>query len=565
MNSKMILHIRNYTFVFALLWVHLFSSISFAYGNEDVKEILTSEERLWLTKNQDRIILAIETGYVPFVFLDSSGQPAGLAQDYLSLLEAKIGIQFKQIRFATLDEIFKKVRNGEVHIVNAVTKTPSRSEFISFTNPFISVPNVIIVKKDRSDQMTENDLSGLKVSLVKSYAVTEHLSINHLNFVPNLVPDDLTALLNVSFGLSDVAVIDLATASYLIEQKGITNLRVAGETAFNVQLSMGATIIEPKLHSILQKGLEAITESERKEIHNRWIYAASRSIFTDRRYQVFAGGVLVFILTVAFAILIWNQALRKQVHLRTSALAIEKEALRESEEKYRLLVENQTDLVVKVDLEGRFLFVSPSYCKTFGKKEEELLGQKFLPLVHEEDQETTTEAMKALKFPPHTAYLEQRAMTKGGWLWLAWVDSAVLDDEGEIKEIIGLGRDITERKQAEEEKKYLTAQLYQAQKMEAIGTLAGGVAHDFNNMLGVILGHTEMALEEIDPAAPLYSSLQAVQHAAERSADLTRQLLAFARKQTVAPKVIDINDTVEGMLKMLRRLIGENIGLLWHA
>jgi two-component system, cell cycle sensor histidine kinase and response regulator CckA len=124
--------------------------------------------------------------------------------------------------------------------------------------------------------------------------------------------------------------------------------------------------------------------------------------------------------------------------------------------------------------------------------------------------------------------------------------------------------DITERKLAEAEQGKLQSQLNQAQKMESVGRLAGGVAHDFNNMLGVILGHTEMALEEIDPAAPLYASLQAVQHAGERSADLTRQLLAFARKQTVAPKVIDINDTVEGMLKMLRRLIGEDIDLLWQ-
>ncbi len=124
--------------------------------------------------------------------------------------------------------------------------------------------------------------------------------------------------------------------------------------------------------------------------------------------------------------------------------------------------------------------------------------------------------------------------------------------------------EITSRKQAEEERQHMQMQLIHAQKMESVGQLAGGVAHDFNNMLGVILGHTEMALGEIDPAAPLYASLQAVQHAAERSAALTRQLLAFARKQTVAPKVIDLNETVAGMLNMLRRLIGEDIDLLWQ-
>jgi PAS domain S-box-containing protein len=107
----------------------------------------------------------------------------------------------------------------------------------------------------------------------------------------------------------------------------------------------------------------------------------------------------------------------------------------------------------------------------------------------------------------------------------------------------------------------LEEQLRQAQKMESVGRLAGGVAHDFNNMLGVILGHTEMALDETDPETPVHASLQVVEQAAKRSAALTRQLLTFARKQTVAPKVIDLNDTVEGMLNMLRRLIGEDIDL----
>jgi two-component system cell cycle sensor histidine kinase/response regulator CckA len=109
----------------------------------------------------------------------------------------------------------------------------------------------------------------------------------------------------------------------------------------------------------------------------------------------------------------------------------------------------------------------------------------------------------------------------------------------------------------------LEAQLRQAQKMEAVGRLAGGVAHDFNNMLGIIIGHADMVLEEMDQGQPFYKDLSEIRKAGVRSADLTRQLLAFARKQTVAPKVIDLNITVESMLKMLHRLIGENIDLAW--
>ena len=123
--------------------------------------------------------------------------------------------------------------------------------------------------------------------------------------------------------------------------------------------------------------------------------------------------------------------------------------------------------------------------------------------------------------------------------------------------------DITERKRAAAEKEKLQAQLLQAQKMESVGRLAGGVAHDFNNMLSAILGYAQLAMMRCEATDPIHGDLKVIEEAAKRSADLTRQLLAFARKQTVAPKVLDLNDTVAGMLKVLRRLIGEDIDLVW--
>ena len=127
-----------------------------------------------------------------------------------------------------------------------------------------------------------------------------------------------------------------------------------------------------------------------------------------------------------------------------------------------------------------------------------------------------------------------------------------------------LAQSLEERKCTETERETLREQLNQVQKLESVGRLAGGVAHDFNNMLGVILGHTELALMKVDPAQPLCSDLQEIRKAAERSAKLVRQLLAFARKETIAPKVLDLNKTVEGMLQMLRRLLSEDIDLSWN-
>ena len=139
----------------------------------------------------------------------------------------------------------------------------------------------------------------------------------------------------------------------------------------------------------------------------------------------------------------------------------------------------------------------------------------------------------------------------------------VNDENSNPAKVLGIIQDITDSKAKEKERIKLQDQLEQAHKMESVGRLAGGVAHDFNNMLGVILGHTEMALDLLDPAHPIHADLQEIRKAGERSADLTRQLLAFARKQTISPKVLDLNETVESMLKMLRRLIGEDIDLAW--
>ena len=185
-------------------------------------------------------------------------------------------------------------------------------------------------------------------------------------------------------------------------------------------------------------------------------------------------------------------------------------------------------------------------------------------LLHPDDRERVLEVLDRHvrgKAAYDVEYRVRRA--DGSFIWWHSVGTVERDDGGRALRMSGACTDVSERRQAEDERERLRVQLTQSQKMEAVGRLAGGVAHDFNNMLNVILGYAEIALNATDPAAGLYGDLQEIQTAALRSADLTRQLLAFARKQTVNPRVLDLNDIVSGMLKMLSRLTGEDIDLAW--
>jgi len=239
------------------------------------------------------------------------------------------------------------------------------------------------------------------------------------------------------------------------------------------------------------------------------------------------------------------------------------EQLRKSEEQFRNLYDEAPVGYFEYDLQGNITRVNNTYLRILGYTAEDMLGQPCWNFIVDEVAREQILAKLGGVRPPAVG-LERTYRHKDGTTFpVLFEDRLLFDEEGHIKGVRTAIQDITEHKRAEEERKKLQAQLTQAQKMDSIGRLAGGVAHDFNNMLGVIIGHTQLAMLTVDESHPLFQRLTAIHTAAERSADLTRQLLAFARKQTITLQVLDLNKTVEGMLNLLRRLIGENVTLSW--
>jgi two-component system, cell cycle sensor histidine kinase and response regulator CckA len=241
------------------------------------------------------------------------------------------------------------------------------------------------------------------------------------------------------------------------------------------------------------------------------------------------------------------------------------QALYDQQVELDQIFEALPDAVAYSDPQRRIQRVNSSFTRMLGYNPEDVIG-KSAEILYANPAEFIEQGR--LRFRPDAggsqAPFEVEYRRKDGSTFPGeTVGTIVRDSHGEAVGYLGLVRDITERKRAEQEQAGLREQLAQSRKLESVGRLAGGVAHDFNNLIMGIMGYVDMCLDELDETSPLRGWLNEIMNEARRSAGLTRQLLAFARKQTVAPRVLDLNETVAGTLKMLGRLIGEEIDLAW--
>ncbi len=244
-----------------------------------------------------------------------------------------------------------------------------------------------------------------------------------------------------------------------------------------------------------------------------------------------------------------------------AANILTEEAMRESEEKYRALIETTNTGYVILDLTGKVLDANDEYARLTGhERRDEILGQSVVEWTAAYDRERNAMAVEECVRQGFIRNFELDYAVHQGQTISVEITATLITTKNGLQ-ILTLCRDITEKKQAEEQMLSLQAQLQQSQKMEAIGRLAGGVAHDFNNLLTVISVQSQLALRGLREGNPLKEKLKDIELAAEQAGNLTRHLLAFSRRQILEPRVVDLNSTLEDMEKMLGRVIGEDIEL----
>ena len=235
-------------------------------------------------------------------------------------------------------------------------------------------------------------------------------------------------------------------------------------------------------------------------------------------------------------------------------------AILEGEKRYRSIFETAPSMITSVNGDGVIEECNDRVREYLGYEKGDIIGQGMDTIIHPEDLPMAFESLNEIMRFGSSRNKQYRMVQKDGESIFVNIDSsALMGPDGAFERTICIIEDVTESKRVEEERAGLEAQLHHAQKMEAVGRLAGGVAHDFNNIITVVNGHAEMMLSSLDPADPMFVDVKEIKTAAERAAALTQQLLTFSRKQITAPKIVNLNDIVDVAQKMLCRIIGENI------
>ncbi len=507
-------------------------ALLFATASASAQTIpLTDAEKQFIAAHPV-IRLMVDRHYEPADFVDNDGKHSGMAANYLELLSVRTGLRFEPVPLdATQRKELDPIQRGVDGVVLSAI-TPLRAEYYLSTEALLEFPAYILTRQKVEGFLTPADLNGKKVAVVSGYAVEEYLRANYPKLVLVTVPTTDDGLKAVAFGEVEAFVAEVPVSTYWLEKEGYSNLKIAGETGYMYRLGVTSRKDWPELGSILQKGVASITTEERDAIRRKWLTAPYEPFFRSWRFWTpVLIGAAVLLVGVGLLVLT-NQLLRRAVAASTRELAA-------SEALYRTTLEGVGAAVLLVRADGSILFASSGAEGVFGKTPEELVkGSRLVDLLGPDAPaapgEFECQVARRNAGEPRRVLAAARAVTVRDAAW------------------VYVCHDITDRRRAERAER-------QRRALESIGLLAGGVAHDFNNMLQVIGGYAQMAGSERASADSRRQYLSHVADATDRASGLTRQLLAIARRRPEDKTAVDVGSVTAALLPLLAGLVGRKV------
>ncbi|NJB69117.1 PAS domain S-box-containing protein [Desulfobaculum xiamenense] len=514
---------------------------------------LSPDERRWISE-RGTVRVGATPSSKPLEFFDARGEYRGMVADYLHLLEERLHMRFTVVESKNLKELLDKAQSREVDMIPAFAANPASIDYMVFTRPYLELPTVILVNKSQKRFLTLDTMQDMDLALPKQYAVIDFVRRHHPDLHIQPVYNYLAALLHVSFDEIDATIISLPQASYYIEDKGITNLRVAGHTDFKIFNRIAVRADDRMLAQIIQKGLDTITPADRDRIFRRWVTLDQNYVsffLQNKRFWYFVGAGAALLLMLFTGVIAWNRSLRRRVHERTRDLE------RELNARMRLMtaIEQTEDGIFILDTNGNMEYANPSFLRMSGYALDELVG-RHCAIIRSDRQDAAfyRELWDGLKkgevWRGHSTYRR-----KDGTLYEVDVTvSPIVDQDGRVTNYVEVTRDVTEQLRME-------AQLRQRQKMEELGTLAGGIAHDFNNIIAAILGYAELALLRAEPGTRPHTNLEHIRTVARRAREMVNQILIFSRRREPERRRVELAPAVEEVLELLRSTLPATIAI----
>jgi PAS domain S-box-containing protein len=500
------------------------------------------------------IVVGVNRDFPPFEFLDASGEPAGYNVDLIKAVAEQTELTLA-FHVDSWDNIKAGLASGSIDVAPGMLYSQERAAFVDFTAPHLVVHYCLFLRRGARKVTSMEDLRGRRILVERGSRMDEYLVAKGFGAERVPVESEPEALRRLSEGLgADAAALPRLVGLEMIQQLGLTNIQPMPGSVLSEVVCFGVARNRGLLRANLDSGLAIVNRTGRyREIYDRWLGALEPRqglppVLRKALLTASAG-----ILLLAGIVLAWTWALRRKVRERTEELAT-------SETRYRLAMEATNDGIWDWEIPSGQVHYSPGYIRMLGFEEGEWdrRVETWSDMIHPDDRERVLKANQDCIDGTIPAFeVEYRLRARSGeWKWIyARARAVEVDANHRATRLVGTHVDITRRKETEAQRKRLQEELDHLHKLDSLGRLAGGVAHDMNNVLGAILAVVDTLRLRAGRDKDLEGAHATIERAALRGRDLVKGLLAFTRKDLASPERLDLNELVRQEAALLDRTL----------